>query len=302
MNEIWIEVSIHINSKLNLREDPDLNQLIDVISDFLVSNLNRGVIVDDHTIIKGFFTPQEFEGELFSELQHFLNDLKKIHGEHLDFQVNTRQILEEDWKDGWKAFFKPLKVADRLVIKPTWEDYIPEKGEIIIEIDPGQAFGTGTHASTRLCLELLQEHMKKNEAQKILDCGTGTGILGIAAAKLGAKSVLMIDVDPVAVDVARENCELNRVQHVCSVSTTPIWEIEDSFNIILANLDKNTLILLSKDLVRVLAPKGSLICSGIIKGQERDLIERFTDMGLNFSQFKEDKVDPEWLGIVFQRD
>ena len=215
----------------------------------------------------------------------------------------SRPIFEEDWSHGWKAYFKPIKVGECLVVKPTFEAYVPKAGEVVVEIDPGQAFGTGSHATTRLCLRAIEEyflHLSPGENIHVLDCGTGTGILGIAAAKLGAGSVLMIDVDPVAVEVARQNIKLNHCQGVAVASTTPIWEIEASFHIVVANLDKNTLLLLAEDLVRVLRKGGRLIASGILVEQVEAVRRHFEGVGLNTLEITTDPNDSEWAALVME--
>ena len=294
----WIEINIYINAGLDSRDDPNIDQLIDVVSDFIVSQLDRGVIVEDDVFLKAYCTPEEC-GNFLTLLEQFLKELNARHGDYLEFGIDTRRIMTEDWSQSWKEYFKPLKIGKNLVIKPTWEDYVPHPKEIVIEIDPGQAFGTGTHASTRLCLELMERHVRANALKKALDVGTGTGILGIALAKLGVNEVLMIDVDPVAVDVARKNVVLNRVHHVCATSSTPIWIIEDEFDLIVANLDQNTILLLAEELSRVLKSHGILLVSGIIQGQDRAVIQKFVGLGMEIQERKNDPKDPEWLALTF---
>ena len=303
VKDIWIEVLIYIDGGLDTREDPNLEQLIDIITDFTVSHLGRGVIVEDDVVIKAYCTPDEMEAGFIEELMRFLEELNERHGGYLDFHLDTRPIHTEDWSEGWKAHFKPIKIGHSLVIKPTWEEYVPHEGEIVVEIDPGQAFGTGTHATTRLCLELLEEYITRGDGvTSVLDCGTGTGILGISCAKLGVREVLMLDIDPVAAEVARHNCQLNHVQQYCSVTTTPIWEIQDTFDLVVANLDKGTLLLLAQDLTRVISRGGALVVSGILEGQGEAIIERFESLGLVKESIRKDREDPEWIAISFRQN
>jgi len=157
---------------------------------------------------------------------------------------------EEDWASSWKAHFKPLEIGQRLLITPSWEPQRPDDGRAVIVLDPGMAFGTGGHETTRLCLECLESLLVPAPDQlatmKILDLGTGSGILAIAAAKLGVTQVDAVDIDPQAVIVAAENCLLNKVDNRISCSTTPLAHLGDNYRIILANI-------LAEELVR-LAP------------------------------------------------
>lgn len=302
MKDIWIELSIFIDGGLDTREDPNLEQLIDILTEFIVSRLGRGVIVEDDVVIKAYCTSEEIVVGFVEELMRFLNSLSERHGGYIDFRVDSRPIHTEDWSEGWKAHFKPIKIGRSLVIKPTWEEYVPEEGEIVVEIDPGQAFGTGTHATTRLCLELLEEYIKRGDGiRSALDCGTGTGILGITCAKLGVREVLMVDIDPVAAEVARKNCRLNHVHQYCSVTTTPIWEIEETFDLVLANLDKGTLLLLAQDITRVISRGGVLVVSGILEEQGEAIERRFVSLGLTKEAVRKDREDPEWIAISFRK-
>jgi len=291
--------------------------LVDVVSDFLITSLNRGIMIEDlpesfaqsepMTLIKAYMTREEAERGLFEEIELYLSDLSSLESDYPDIKINTKAVLEEDWTEGWKRYFKPIKVGKRLVIKPSWEEYVPLAEEIVLEIDPGQAFGTGTHPTTTMMLEALEQVLGEMVIQdlpkgiEVLDVGTGTGILGIAAAKLGAASVIGIDVDPVAVEVARKNVYGNHVHKHMVVSNTPLWQVEGDFQIILANLDKNTLELLAKDLVSKMAKGAVLLISGILAGQEKGLIAIFEELGLTIMMLKSQKENgDEWLCIAFE--
>ncbi len=293
--------------------------LVDVVSDFLISTLHRGVLIEDlpesfaqsepMSLLKAYMTKDEAEKGLFEEIEFYLSDLSSMESDYPDIKLNTKAVIEEDWTEGWKRYFKPIKVGRRLVIKPSWEEYVPKASEIVIEIDPGQAFGTGTHPTTIMMLEALEQILEKMVSQNlpkgvdVLDVGTGTGILGIAAAKLGAASVIGIDVDPVAVEVARKNIYGNHVHKQMSVSTTPLWQIEGGFHLVLANLDKNTLELLAEDLVSKMADEAVLLISGILEGQEKGVIAIFDELGLKNNMLNSQSENGNnWLCLAFEHE
>ena len=182
--------------------------------------------------------------------------------------LHTRWRREEEWAEAWKRFFGVQRVGRRLVVCPTWVDYSPRPDEVLIRLDPGMAFGTGQHATTCLCLEALESRVRPG--QEMLDLGTGSGILAIAAALLGAGRVIALDISPVAVDVARENVAANGVQGRVQVlegnlgAGGPLCDAgARRFDMILANIDSATIIDMAPDLARGLAPEGTLIASGI---------------------------------------
>ena len=211
---------------------------------FLTEFSGRGVIFEDDpggdgVVLRGFFRAEEFGAWQQNELQSYLSRLREHELYPLGLEV--RQVAEEDWAEAWKVHFKPLKVTARLVIRPPWEDYEPDPGETVVVIYPGMAFGTGRHPTTLLCLEALEQVWEDLAppgapgAWQVLDVGTGTGILALAAARLGAK-VLAIDVDPEAVAAALENVRLNALEELIWVEGTPLNTLRQQFGLILANL------------------------------------------------------------------
>lgn len=178
-------------------------------------------------------------------------------------EISTREIEEEEWANAWKKYFKPVRVTERLTIKPTWETYTASPGEAVIEMDPGMAFGTGTHATTLLCLQMLEKWLPANA--KVADVGCGTAILSIAAAKLGADQVLAMDFDPVAVKVAEENVTHNHVQDRVQVKQNDLLHgVEGPFSVVIANILADIIALMVEDAFRVLEDNGLFITSGII--------------------------------------
>jgi ribosomal protein L11 methyltransferase len=178
----------------------------------------------------------------------------------VDDNPSLRALFEEDWANSWRAYFKPLRVGRRLVVRPSWEEYRPREGDQVIELDPGMAFGTGTHATTRLCLEALEARV--NPGDRILDWGTGSGILALAAARLGAGPVRAVDTDPVAVAAARENVRRNQLQGRVEVLLSDL-PARGRFDGIAANLLPEPITAASVALRRLLARDGWLIVSGI---------------------------------------
>ena len=170
-------------------------------------------------------------------------------------EVSCRIVSEESWEHAWKKYYKPVRVTERLIVCPVWEKADPGQGGTVIRLDPGMAFGTGTHATTQMCLRLLEKHLRPGD--RVIDVGCGSGILSIAAAKLGAGSVLAVDLDEVAVRKTRENAGLNGVQDRVSVRTGDLLEgVTEEADLILANLLAPIILRLARDLCRVLRPGG----------------------------------------------
>ncbi|MFR0903575.1 MAG: 50S ribosomal protein L11 methyltransferase, partial [Anaerovoracaceae bacterium] len=193
-------------------------------------------------------------------------------------QVSVRVTAEDDsqWKDKWKEFFKPARITDCLVVKPTWETYQAALGEKVIEIDPGMAFGTGTHETTSLCLKMIEKYM--NTGDKVLDVGCGSGILSIGAALLGASEVLAVDIDPEAVKVSGENVALNNCQEKVSVQYGNLVDgIDFKANIVAANLMADLVMTLSSHVARHMTADGTYISSGILIEKEEQVAKVISD-------------------------
>lgn len=189
-------------------------------------------------------------------------------------EVTTAEVFEEDWSAAWKQYYKPAKVGKNIVIKPTWENYQKKYGEHIIELDPGMAFGTGTHETTQLCIKLLEDYVKDDSI--VLDIGSGTGILGIAAAKLGSSKVIGVDIDPVAVKVSKENILLNRVEDIVEIREGNLFDVlKEKGDIVVANIIADVIIELVKDIKQFLKRDGIFIASGIIIDRLEDVKDVF---------------------------
>jgi ribosomal protein L11 methyltransferase len=211
-------------------------------------------------------------------------------------EITSEPLLEEDWGAGWKQHFKPFHAAPRLVVKPTWEPYEAGEGEAVIEMDPGMAFGTGLHASTRLALGLIEELCALVPPERVLDLGTGTGILAMAAALRGAREVAAIDTDPDAVAAARCNVELNRLGGRVAVGGEgPALDV-GPFGLIAANITADVLLALATRIVGLLGPGGALVLSGILAGEQaREVRDGFERLGLCRAL---ERTEGEWSALL----
>ncbi|MGQ8872817.1 50S ribosomal protein L11 methyltransferase [Paenibacillus sp. TSA_86.1] len=287
-------VSIEESGTLNKKRDTTYGELYDV-------PLND--IPEGFAVIKGYFS----EGTDMSALQEEVNPRIE---ELPDFGINvgeiryeTRTVDENDWATAWKQYFKPVRISDRLTIKPTWEDYTPESAdEKIIELDPGMAFGTGTHPTTTLCLRTLETVIQGGE--EMIDVGTGSGILAIGAVQLGAKHVLALDLDPVAVTSAIENVELNNMQQQITVkesdllsvlgSQDPALGVKLPVKIIVANILAEIILLFVDDVYNALESGGIYIVSGIWKNKEQVVHDALVASGFEVRAIEREE---DWLAF-----
>ena len=197
--------------------------------------------------------------------------------------IKEELIKEEDWNRRWKEHFKPFKLSERLIIKPSWIPYTPAMGELVLEMDPGMAFGTGLHASTRLAVLLLEQlFQQKPHPNTVLDVGTGTGILGMSCARFGAGKVVGLDHDLDARAAAAENLKTNQLQKIMSISAEELNSLLGLFDLVIANITSDILLELSYDLIKHLASPGYLVLSGILTGVQAVTIQAsFEKLGLN---------------------
>ncbi len=224
--------------------------------------------------------------ELENRMLHVRERLAGLREADLGFdpgtlQLSTETVDEKDWENEWKKYFKPQRVSDFVVIKPTWEPYTPASDETVVEIDPGMAFGTGTHETTRMCIALIEEYMQAGDF--VLDVGCGSGILAVAAAKLGAGSVLALDLDSVAVETAQKNVALNCMESKVSVIRSDILSAvpaESRYNIVVANIIADVVIELNASILKYMKKPGIYICSGIIRDRLDDVLSSLKKNGL----------------------
>jgi ribosomal protein L11 methyltransferase len=210
--------------------------------------------------------------------------------------VRTAPFRDEDWENNWKQYFKPFLIGDHIVVKPRWETYENTDNRIILEIDPGCAFGTGTHETTKMCIEAIDECAGRYPHGNVLDIGTGSGILSIAAAQLGYGDIYAIDIDPDAVKVARENIELSHLSAQIRVETGDLTKtVSGQYDLILANIMADAIIALSVSAASFLKEGGAFICSGIICEKEIEVCEALAKAGLSVQKRKQ---DGDWLCLI----
>ncbi len=217
----------------------------------------------------------------------------------LDCDIELIGVDDEDWENNWKRFYKPLKIGNRLMIVPMWEDYEVKADELVIKMDPGLAFGSGTHETTRLCATLIEKYMLPGD--HVLDVGTGSGILAICESKLGAKDINAYDIDPVAVRVAIENAEKNDVHNVtCGVSDL-LKDVDMSgglYDFVSANIVSDIIMRMAPDLGRVTKLGATVVVSGVIDEYAEAVIDCMETNGFGISDIMSDNG---WKGIVFKR-
>ena len=237
---------------------------------------------------------------LLDSIRSSLSELAADSSGNIDFgtlHLDTRTVNDQAWTDIWKKYFKPFHVSDHLVIKPTWEPFSPGPGDLIIEIDPGMAFGSGTHETTGMCLTLLESVIQGGEY--IIDVGTGSGILAIGAALLGAGHVLAVDIDPDAVKVAQENIRRNHVDQIVSVQLGNLLErVSDVCDICVANIISDVIIAFAAPLTDHIRPGGLFICSGIVSSRSDEVAGALTAAGYTIIR-KESRG--EWTAFLSQR-
>lgn len=278
----WTEVTIYTTT-----------QGIEIVSGYIISNGIRGVVVEDANDFNEFlenteihwdyieedlmvlkdqetkikcYLPDTLQGiEQFNQLKTFLPNLKtenpSVDLGRLD--IETTNINEEDWATAWKKYYHPVKVTNKLVVVPCWEEYKPKEGEITVTLDPGMAFGTGTHETTRLCMQLVEKYVKSDST--FLDIGTGSGILAITSLLLGAKKAVGVDIDDIVLTVGHENAKLNNVDDRFEVIIGDLTEkITEKYNIVCANIVADVIIRLSEDVDKFMNNDSILLVSGII--------------------------------------
>jgi ribosomal protein L11 methyltransferase len=210
---------------------------------------------------------------------------------------------ESEWRDAWKRYFRVSRLTRQFVVVPSWETHTPEPGDVVIDLDPGMAFGTGTHASTRLVLEELQELADRDlTPTRILDVGCGSGILAIAAVKRWPTATCVaIDTDPLAVDATLDNASVNRVADRIEVSVTPVEDLTEQFPVVLANIQAHVLRAMLPALVARVAPGGTLILSGLLTPQAEPLAREFAAAGLRQVRIRESRHDSQWSSATLVR-
>lgn len=248
----------------------------------------------DGVIIKTYITEERDVSDDIKLIKEKIEGLKEFGIDVGEAIVELSQVDEEDWANEWKNYYKPTKIGEKIVVKPTWEDYEANDTDLIIELDPGMAFGTGTHETTSMCIRELEKYVKPES--KVFDIGCGSGILAIAAAKLGAKDVLAVDLDEVAVKVSKENIELNKVEGSINALHGNLMEVvKDKADIVVANIIADIIKILAKDIKQFMKDDAVFISSGIIHAKVDEVKEALTKNGLEIVHVES---LGEWNAIV----
>ena len=221
---------------------------------------------------------------------------QRLGAEKIDGRIELISLCEEDWADSWKQYYKPIEIGNRLVVVPMWEKYDAKPEQVIVKMDPGMAFGTGTHETTRLCATLLEKHITKDS--KMLDVGCGSGILAICASKLGAKECYAYDIDPVAVKVACENVKDNDCTNIeCGVSDLLKGVKAGKYDVITANIVADIIIRLLPDIAQFMHKDTVLVISGIIDERCEDVYKSIKE---NRFTITEEIHENGWCAISLQ--
>jgi ribosomal protein L11 methyltransferase len=296
MKNNWIEFCINTTTIIG-----------ELLSDFFQNEGAKGVVlgewnkdISEYTTVKAYFLEDE---KNINDILDSINDKLRLYSEYgLNIgsgEVYYNIVKEEDWENNWKRFFTTFKLGKNIVIKPLWDNYSKKENEIIINFDPGMAFGTGTHPSTKLCIEELEILSEKLENKNInvLDLGTGSGILSIELALLGFKNITAIDNDIVSYRAAKENFNINKINPELIYGT--ILDTNKSFDIIVANLLAEIIEDLSYEISKKLNKNGVFIGAGIIRKKEKDVIHKLES---NYLKYIESKYIDDWVLVKFLKD
>ncbi len=263
----------------------------EIIDPKLLENMPEDVLVH------AWFSPEDFPA-LRTRLDERLSEMASEHTDFGSLTTDIRTVSEDSWAEVWKKYYKPFYAADHLVVKPTWEDFSPAPGDRVIELDPGMAFGSGTHETTGMCIALLEKTIRGGE--RIIDVGTGSGILAIAAALLGAGHVLAIDIDPDAVRVASENVLHNGVDAIVTVQEGDLLKKVDAVcDICVANIISDIIISFAKPLMEHIVPGGLFLCSGIVRERTEEVRQALLDAGY---EILETVHRGEWTAFLSRRN
>lgn len=285
-------------------------EAVDAIASFVATLTGNGVEYTNqpdsnssvgHEKVIGYITNDSARASQETQLRNFLTNVRANMPEpnQAALTLHTELIEDEDWNKAWKKHFKPIKITPRLVIKPTWEPYVTEGDETVIEMDPGMAFGTGHHASTKLALECIESlfFTTTPSPKKVLDVGSGTGILGMACAKFGAQQIVAVDNDPEAVAVAKENVANNGLAEIIEVSSRELASLSGPFDLIIANITHDVLKALAPSISSLLGTSGHLVLSGLLREGQLDSIRAIYEQ--QHLTPSETRVLDEWGALIF---
>ena len=309
----WSEISIHTT-----------NEAVEPISNILHEAGASGVVIEDRidlfkeredrfgeiyqlnpddypeegVLMKAYLPVNSFLAETVDEIKEAINNLAVY---DIDLGLNSvsmNEVHEEEWATAWKKYYHPVKISERFTIVPTWEEYVPvSSDELIIELDPGMAFGTGTHPTTVMCIQALEKTVKQND--EVVDVGTGSGVLSIAAALLGASHITALDLDEVAVESAKQNVELNKVQDVVDVSKNNLLDgVTGKKDVVVANILAEIIMSFTDDVASAVKPGGYFISSGIISQKKEDVKQALIASGF---EIEETIMMEDWVAFIAKK-
>ncbi|GAA0814278.1 50S ribosomal protein L11 methyltransferase [Clostridium tertium] len=244
-------------------------------------------------VVKAYFSEEDNIDEILEYINEKMNELKELGIDTGVAKVESEKMFEEDWANNWKKYYKPTKIGEKIVVKPIWEEYDAQGEELVVELDPGMAFGTGTHETTRMCIQSLEKYVKEDST--VFDVGCGSGILAIAAAKLGSKMAVGVDLDPVAVESAKENVGYNNLENIQILYGNLVEVIDGKADIVVANIIAEVICILTEDVKRVLKDNGYFITSGIIHDRVDMVTKKLEETGFEVIEINK---DGEWNCIV----
>ncbi|OIU70612.1 50S ribosomal protein L11 methyltransferase [Rossellomorea aquimaris] len=263
-----------------------------------IYQLNPDDYPSEGVLVKAYLPVNSFLGETVEEIKQGITNLVTYDIDIGENKVEISEVNEEEWATAWKKYYHPVKISDKFTIVPTWEDYTPvHSDELIIELDPGMAFGTGTHPTTVMCIQALERIVKPQDS--VIDVGTGSGVLSIAAAMLAASEVKAYDLDEVAVKSARLNVKLNKVQDRVTVDQNNLLNgIAAEADVIVANILAEIILRFTEDAFQLVKPGGYFITSGIIQPKKQEVKEALEHAGF---LIEEVMVMEDWVAIIAQK-
>ena len=299
----WIEITILTPPELTDALSNFLEEMGTggVFQERAVQDSFNGHTVATHETIKAYLPWSSSGTKETSLIAAYIDSLSSLFPKLEKPRFSTKTIVDPDWGEQWKKYFKPLRMSDNIVIKPTWERYSPAGNDIVVDIDPGMAFGTGQHPSTRMCIVAIEKILLQDgsrEERTVMDVGTGTGILAICAAKLGARAVTGIDIDPKAVEIAGKNVAINGVEDRVEILNRDIALCGGSFDLIVANLISGQLIQLQAHLISLTKPGGYIIASGLTEHDATDVEMIFCNGGVTLHNTQ---IEKEWVCYTFRK-
>ena len=307
----WCEISIQTS-----------HEAVELIAEIFRDLGASGVVIEDPELVNDYITSGKWDytdipiaketevvvekaylpvnGELEGRIQTLQQEIKALESRGVNTApavLTTAELQDEDWSDTWKQYFHTEKPGERVVIKPTWEEYEPKDDEVVIELDPGAAFGTGTHATTSMCIRQLEKLVKPG--MTVFDVGTGSGILSIISAKLGAINIQAVDYDDSVLKIVEENLEQNNVQDIISVAQSDLMQnVHGKAELVIANIIADIIIRLFDQLDEHLEQGGTLLTSGIIEDRIEDVLSAAEKHGYGVVERLENKG---WACITFKR-